>query len=313
MKILFHSNQLGLRGTEVALFDYAKYNEEILSNQSVIVSNRNNSLESLEKFEKRFHVELYDSIKEINNICLRNKADIFYAIKSGFKDDVVADICKSVIHAVFPIFEPHGNVYAYISHWLSRVVTGYVFPYVPHIVTLPSHGLDLRNSFNISKHATVFGYHGGTDSFNIPFVHKAVYDVAERNRNIFFIFMNIERFCNNLPNIIHLKGTYDENIKTTFINTCDAMLHARDRGETFGLSVAEFSIMNKPVFTWSQSPERNHIEILGNEGIYYNNYEELVNLLETFKVDASKNWDKYSSLFSPEKIMQKFKQVFIDM
>ncbi len=29
MKIAFHSEQLGYRGTEVAMYNYAKYNEEI--------------------------------------------------------------------------------------------------------------------------------------------------------------------------------------------------------------------------------------------------------------------------------------------
>ena len=29
-KIAFHTNQLGIRGTEVAVYQYAKYNEEIL-------------------------------------------------------------------------------------------------------------------------------------------------------------------------------------------------------------------------------------------------------------------------------------------
>lgn len=35
--------------------------------------------------------------------------------------------------------------------------------------------------------------------------------------------------------------------KTTFINTCDAMLWARHDGETFGLAIGEFSSKNKPV------------------------------------------------------------------
>ena len=41
MKIAFHSNQLGLRGTEIALFDYAYYNRELLGNESIIISDIN--------------------------------------------------------------------------------------------------------------------------------------------------------------------------------------------------------------------------------------------------------------------------------
>ena len=44
MKIAFHSNQLGVRGTEIALYDYAFYNREILGNDSIIISDRNNDL-----------------------------------------------------------------------------------------------------------------------------------------------------------------------------------------------------------------------------------------------------------------------------
>jgi hypothetical protein len=52
-KIAFHANQLSLRGTEIALFSYAKYNEEILGNKSVIFSSPNNNLDALDKFQSR--------------------------------------------------------------------------------------------------------------------------------------------------------------------------------------------------------------------------------------------------------------------
>jgi hypothetical protein len=312
MKILFHSNGLGLRGTEVALFDYARYNEEMLGNESVIVSSANGELSAINKFRHRFKVELYVHPGQIDDICLRNNVDIFYAIKLGLMDGIVSNICKTVIHVVFGVFEPHGNVYAYVSQWLTNMVTGGRFPYVPHIVTLPSIQDDLRDKLNIPQKAKVFGFLGGADSFNIPFVHKAVYDVAQRYGKIFFVFMNIAEFCGPLPNIIHLPGTFDLDMKTAFINTCDAMLHARDRGETFGLSIAEFSIKNKPVITWINSPERCHIEILRESGIYYEGYNDLVDILVNYDIDKSKCWDKYSSEFSPEKVMLKFKEVFVD-
>jgi len=39
MKILFHANTLNFRGTTVAVTDYARYNQEVLGNESVIVYN----------------------------------------------------------------------------------------------------------------------------------------------------------------------------------------------------------------------------------------------------------------------------------
>ena len=71
--------------------------------------------------------------------------------------------------------------------------------------------------------------------------------------------------------------------KTKFINTCDAMLHARFEGERFGSTCGEFSLRNKPIITWHQSRERSHIEILGDKGLYYNSPQDLFDILTNFK------------------------------
>ena len=44
MKVAFHTNQMCLRGTEIAIYDYAKYNREFLNNESIIFCNANNEL-----------------------------------------------------------------------------------------------------------------------------------------------------------------------------------------------------------------------------------------------------------------------------
>ena len=63
--------------------------------------------------------------------------------------------------------------------------------------------------------------------------------------------------------------------KVKFINTCDALLHARHRGETFGLTIAEFMSKNKPIFTYSGSAEKNHYLLLDNQGILYDSSDDL--------------------------------------
>src|SRR3989337_229670 len=67
-------------------------------------------------------------------------------------------------------------------------------------------------------------------------------------------------------------------LKKAFINSCDAMLHARGRGETFGIAVGEFAVSGKPVITYDLSGERAHIHELGNKGIYYDSEEKLVDI-----------------------------------
>jgi hypothetical protein len=90
------------------------------------------------------------------------------------------------------------------------------------------------------------------------------------------------------------------------------MIHARERGETFGLAIAEFSSKNKPVITYYNSPERCHIDILGDKGIYYTDYTSLYNILSNIQLSdiKDKNWNCYQN-FTPENVMNKFNQVFL--
>jgi len=76
---------------------------------------------------------------------------------------------------------------------------------------------------------------------------NVVYNIAQNNPNIYFLFANFYKFCQDLPNIIFLPMITNLYEKVEFINTCDAMLWARQRGETFGSAIAEFSTLNKPI------------------------------------------------------------------
>jgi hypothetical protein len=316
-KVAFSTEHLSLRGTETALFDYAKYNKVILGNESIVVINGNqpeHKNPARKKFEDEFGV-IYKqhSIDEFNKILETNKVDVHYKISAGHIEPIPS-ACKNVIHAVFPGFTPFGNVYAYVSEWLrdfsvpKNLIQNYDF--VPHIVQLPDINENLKKELNIPNDGTVFGYHGGSDSFDLHFVKTAINRVIFRNKNIYFIFMNIEQFINH-PHVIFLPGTHDLIFKTKFINTCDAMIHARSRGETFGLSIAEFSIRNKPIITYNGSTERNHINILKNSAILYNNENDVYNIFANFKKE-DKIYDMYSSTYNPTEVMKKFNIVFIE-
>jgi hypothetical protein len=313
MNIAFHSNQLCLRGTEVALYDYAKYNEELLGNKSIIVSKHPDvqpfsHILAIEKFKKRFLIYFYRDFNEVEKILDDNNVDVFYAIKAGMNDGVVSRNRKSVNHVVFQHYQPHGNVYAYVSEWLGKRFNS---PFVPHMVTLPDISDDLRNELNIPKNAIVFGRHGGAETFDLPFAHDVVKTIALQRPDVYFLFLFTNKFTDSsIKNVLYLDGSEDMIYKTKFINSCDAMLHARIAGESFGLSVGEFSIRNKPVITYLGGRDGAHIEMLGNKGIYYSGYHDLFAILNNFKPDPTKDWNAYRQ-FNPENVMNKFKQVFL--
>jgi len=313
MKIAFHCNHLGIAGTEVAVFDYAFYNQELLNNESLIVSKLNPAQDVpdiIEKFKNHFNVIQYNDFSEVEKILDENKVDIFHALKSGNNDGIISRGRKSVIHCVFgESYQPHGSIYAYISEWLSKQMNFGLHPWVPHMINLPDESGDYRELLKIPKDAIVFGRYGSSRSFDIPFVHETIKSILEKRKNVYFLFANTQPFFVH-PRIIYLEKLIDLRQKVRFINTCDAMIHARKRGETFGIAVGEFSIKNKPVITYGLSPEKCHLDILKNKAIIYYNYMDLKKILNTFEPREG-NWDAYSVEYTPEKVMQKFKTVFL--
>jgi hypothetical protein len=314
--IAFHDNNLCLRGTTNAMYDYADYNEKILGNKSIIVSSPYGNLDALDKFKNRFgeNVILTDFGSYVPVLNKLN-VDYLYIIKGGGKSDgLYTNDIPSLIHSVFRSNEPHGHKYCYVSDWLAKDQGYDPIDYaVPHMVTrLPEPNYDLRKKLGIGDDKIVFGYLGGATEFNHTGAHQIIKRIVSERKDIYFIFMNINKFMDDNPNVIHLPGSWDLSEKSSFINACDAMLHARSGGETFGCSVAEFSIMNKPVVTYSLSGERSHLEILGERAILYSTDNELYDILNNLK--SYIKYDDYYKAYdnhSPEKIMERFNKNFL--
>jgi hypothetical protein len=321
MKIAFHSSYLGYRGTEVALMDYAKGNREILGNESLFLMPWREGGEQhpvAERMRGIASLRFYRTTEEREGILKEEKADFFYCIKNGFNDGVFSRNVPTGIHAIFRESEFHGDIYAYVSPWLSEVMASGKAPWVPHMVRLADEVGDLSAEIGIPKDETVFGRHGGDDSFDIPWVQKAVVETARKHPQIWFLFLNTRRFpgATSLPNIRFLPATADPIRKRLFLNSCDAMLHGRMRGETFGLSCLEFAMIGKPVLTYAGSAERAHLEILGDTAVAYQNAQELCEFLchqadaRGLSTEPGGRVEKFKP-YQPEAVMRKFEQVFL--
>lgn len=321
MIIGFLSNKITNRGTEVNLFDYADFNETILGNKSIVitrpydhvmqVSPRDVTCDAYDKFINRFDkIEYYINPSDVNEIILRNKIDVLFIEKAGSpSDDLIYNSCKTIIHAVFTTKEPHGDLYAPISDSLNKMC-GTNYPILPYMVRVFDTDENLRQQLQIPENAIVFGAYCGADEYNIDYVRKAIIDISNdpQYSNIYFIFMNIIPFCAESEHIRFLPGTCDMKMKRMFINTCNAMLYGRAGGETFGLACGEFSICNKPVIGRAQEHSCAHIDILGDDMIKHNSYDELIDIIT--------NWSKYNKdvsnngykQYTPLKVMQNFQK-----
>ena len=320
--VAFYQPFLNERGTCVAMFDYAHYNQTMLGNKSLFLYDsldHRNENNGLQRFKDNFDVydfkcgscSVEDRIFMIDEIVEKTNTQYIYMSKLGVNDGVVSRKAKTLIHVMGMINpdQAHGNVYAYVSYFSSKACTGSKYPAVPFMVSLPDENGNMREKLGIPTDAVVIGRHGGIDTFDMPWAYDVIAAVLSNRTDIYFVFLNTPKFIDH-PRVIFLDTIVDLHEKVKFINTCDAMLHVRFIGETFGMACAEFSTMNKPVITWFGSRERNHIDILGDKGIYYNTPQDLYNVLMRFSINNDVDWNCYQD-YTPEKIMKIFDEVYL--
>ena len=322
--VAFYQPFMNERGTCVAMYDYAHFNRTILGNESVFIydscDSRNEEF-GLKRIKDNFETfDIACSDHHIDRSELRsNKLDRvidfreishIYMCKSGYNDGVIPKKAKVLVQVVGMVdpSHAHGDVWAYVSDFSNQACAGGKMPVVPYMVNLPDEDGNLRSELGIPSDAIVIGRTGGSDTFDIPWAGNVVAQTLNNRSDIHFIFLNTPKFTNH-ERAIFLEKTVCPIQKVKFINTCDAMLHARWGGETFGMACAEFSTKGKPVMTAGDSPERNHINILGDKGLYYNSREDLYSLLMRFRREE-KDWNCYRE-FTPEKVMQIFDKIYL--
>ena len=313
LKIAFLDNKLTLRGTGIATYDYADYNETLLNNSSIIITRpfedckneQDTHIDAYNKFNKRFPVFYYKNMNDVESIIKKEGIDVLYIIKYGLPGDGMnTKLCKTIIHSVFDCRVPHGDKYVVVSDFLNEHY-GTNHPVLPHIVRVADTNEDMFDELNIPRGATVFGCYGGVDSFDVECARNAIQNF--KGDNTYFIFMNINKFTDN-TNTRFISGTTDGIIKRRFINTCNAMIHGRMMGETFGLACGEFSLCDKPVITYKNSRDKFHLNILNKDAIIYKTKDDLIDIFSNwnkYNRDVSKNGYKQ---YTPEKVMGIFNQ-----
>jgi len=319
MKVIaFYVAHFDFRGTGNAVYNYAHYNDLILKNKSVILFKipslfpQFDNMDVYEMFAKRFTIYFFDTKDSLKNICDELKINYIYFLCSG--EDTNPPILeyfpktvKTIGHHVFKTNSKNAfDISASISETVSKNTN---LPYVYHIIDLPNNTNNMRRELNISEDAIVFGRIGGYETFDIPYVIEAINEILTQDNNIYFIFAPTPYYCNiNHPRIKYLDVIVDLNKKREFINTCDAMIHARKDGESFGISVLEYVYCNKPVFT-TFGKDNQHIINLKSNSVIYRNKEDLKQKITSFK--KVKNNINISDDFLPINIMKKFNKIFL--
>ena len=90
------------------------------------------------------------------------------------------------------------------------------------------------------------------------------------------------------------------------------MIWGRSDGEVFSLSQGEFCFKNKPIICSISKHYNGHVNLLKDKAIWYdeNNLNEI--LLNFNKEEMSKlDWNAYKE-YTPENVMEIFKNIYID-
>ena len=333
-RIAYFISELNERGTTVATFDYAVFNTEFIPRLGCPLILYGTEKAKNDLVEKIFVDEFgSDSVlcvtwERIDDSLLQrhNITHLYYLNPNKYiTTDHIPTSVRLLLHYSFD-FENSGSVRCDVCAKVSPVVRGDI-PIVPHIVRQDIsilHGPNMRNSLGIPPNATVFCRHGGYGQFDAQFVKEVIKVIAtSTRRDIYFVFVNTEPFTSDDPRefvghdrVFYLDTIVNLDEKSRFIRTCDALLHARSRGETFGLAVAEFSAHNRPVITYDRGrsmSERHHINTLGSRGMVFKNSGELSRLLLQFNRTkaALEEWNAYAE-YSPERVTKIFENIFLN-
>lgn len=316
MRVAFHNPNVSIRGTFAAMVDYAVMNRNLLGNESTLLVRRSRAqpyARELPDLTQGLPVVFYETPEELERAARDQEPDFFYEISPGQHHTLPRLACPAGVHAVFPHGGFFGERFLYISPWLARVMTSRSDRHVPFPVRRYESGESWRSALGIPKAARVFGRHGGWDTFNIPFVHRVVAEHARKFPEDHFVFLNTQPVpgASRRNNVHYLPATTAAAEKARFLATCDAMLHARWHGETYGLAVGEFAVLGKPVITFGGSRERAHLDLLGERGLVYTDQDSLRRILKNFRPGPV--WGTgYEPHADPHAVMALFQKRFLE-
>jgi hypothetical protein len=194
--------------------------------------------------------------------------------------------------------------------------------WVPHTV-LPKFesGAEFRKKYNISNDVFLVGRIGGFKTFSDPEAKKAICELLESYKDIIFCFINTEKFVHH-KNAIFLEEV-DGLEKWQFYDACNLLLNCRISGESFGFTIVEPLMINKPVLAPSilrnRLMDQNQISILKYQSLLYHSRAHLKYLILNYKkhhysskVYNSKRFSKLVAQYNSESVAEKFVEYFLD-
>jgi glycosyltransferase involved in cell wall biosynthesis len=309
MRVLLHENQICERGTTQAVVDYAHGLRGLGHDVAVAypIDSKANVPQQIELMSETFTLLPYEGVEALRE--MGQGYDAAYFIKGGENDHKDAGPIRTVVHAVFQNYEPHGDYYAYVSQWLASHMRrqamgrfGYRregrekgknaeaqgcsnaldFSFIPHACDMPVATESVRFQLAIPDEAFVILRYGGFHTFDIDWAQRVIQQQLEINPDWYFIGVNTEPFTTH-ERAVFLPPVISRQQKANLLGSADVFLSARAEGESFGLSHVEALQMGLPVLAWSGGRDRNHVGMLADIDALYRDPKSLVGALRRIR------------------------------
>jgi glycosyltransferase involved in cell wall biosynthesis len=348
-KFLLHSNSFSERGDSVTLLAIGGLIKEELGFDCVIAIPANAEHISDERvseaISRGFDVFRYRDKSDLDNFAKDmeishsyvfsggKRADLSYFDKSDPESFRISDT-RHITHVVFRNFDPHGEVYAYVSDWLFNWAKPRIFIWkLLHVlgflggssatnVTSFPHFLEawpkstaeqaLREELGIPEDSHVIGRIGGFREFDDPAARKGVRLILDAWEDSYAVFVNTPRFLDH-PRAIFLEKLSRADVRR-FYDACDVLLNGRRMGESFGYSIVEPLSLGKPVIApnWVRNPlmDKNHIRLLRGQRLLYSSARNLLRIYSRCRQQSClDNSSNITNGFSPQEAAKKLRAI----
>lgn len=331
-----HSEALTERGTETSTFFLAKTLMNL--GHDIVFSfnqtSRENNLLAVDLFEKNFEIHPYKDFRNEMNYFGKN-FEIAYFVKNRDVDKKSIPRIWNANHVIFSEYLPHGNTYTYISKSCARLSKSIAahrgsyffkgskafrqgcrnalnFDFVPLMVDMPNPVDVNRSDLGIPEEAFVIVRLGGSMTFDIPWVRSTLVNFLDAHKNAYFLAINTDRFADH-KRIKHIDTVVDLTAKASYLSASDLFLHARNGGETFGMSIVESLQMGVPVIAFNGGRDKEHINHLDRFRALYHDESSLWNLLmhhlgNSMKSKLAPSLIDYGNTYRPQVLLGQYNQ-----
>lgn len=351
LKFLLYSGSFSERGDSVTLISLAHLIKNHLGHDVVICipgTSRHVSDKRIEEAKNQgIEVVRFSKKSDLDNFAVEQSITHTYVFSGGTrtslpyfdpakKESFRIAKTKHITHVVFRNYDLHGDAYLYVSDWLFKSarprlllkkLSTKLFPRTavrapkmidafPHFVDtsgLLGTGVRLRKSLGIPAEAKVLGRIGGFSEFSDPAAKQAVNRILDSSDENYAIFVNTKEYFSH-PRAFFLPALSRQDV-AEFYGACDVLLNGRRMGESFGYSIVEPLLLDKPVIAphWIRNPimDKHHINVLKGTGLLYvsaNHLVEIFKRLSTSTIPAG-SYAKLASQFTPEQAAAKLKNV----